>query len=437
MKRYPFAKLYLTIMVVLASVCALAGLAAFIINIPAISRMAGDLRDSKKKPIIVDTKALVEQMNEAVNVVKHVNPAFSPRLPDTGRLPIATSASIKGRDMPRLHSLVNRYDNLIPILKQELLSSFDAQILAFETAAHERLNQIYAAQPPSTTSSAPDNPVSNLPMARSRLYEESILSHDSRDAIKDVSSFLKNDIQHYLRSPAAKDAALAANNNIIAIWAVYENDYNIWSRMRAVRRELSLQPPRSESPPANTISEIVVLRTFLRNLENCKLAVHRELTSRWIIEQMLSDIKKNLNIHETQIKLQSSALISRCVSVGKHVLWCISSGLFLLIIRDFLSAAIDTAQNTGAVKDSLLNRNIDAISNENENVISSEEGSPVVISPTLQPDPSDSGLAEPPIMDVPDENSISCPECGRTIPASSIHDGSNTCPHCSVQFIVE
>lgn len=96
-----------------------------------------------------------------------------------------------------------------------------------------------------------------------------------------------------------------------------------------------------------------LLNEYLEFLSNIRSTVSLLVTQDWEIDKMLSEAKEKttgeIEKRQAQLRLLSAEIVSKIVSGASFLFGSIISALILLILRDFLSAIIDTAINTGGI----------------------------------------------------------------------------------------
>lgn len=408
MKRYPFARLYLGLLMIMAGVALLCGIGTIIFSISRATQATNNLNAEKESPAIIDTAALVAQMEGSLTTVKSISPSFSYDLPTPGDLPISQFAFIKGDQIYQLDALVEQYSTAIPAMKTALLSQFNENIDKLSSAARTKLSQI-----------APETKPLYATKSRGRLYSDSIvMERNATNELKNASDFLLNRVQYYSPSEAAHSAALLANMNITAALGIYQSDLKTFELVQESSQFESSAPISAQQRP-----QAEILGEFIDNLWDIRFNANRYLLDEWSVEHTLSDAAKILKGKISDISELEHIRIGILTGGATSLLYCLGLAVLFLVIRDFLSAAIDTAQNTSAMKDSIRGIN------------------------TFTPDESSSSKVIPPIKHQftpptadPVPQHCDCPECGKTMALSQLSiadNGITKCPYCSAYFKIE
>lgn len=408
MKHYPFARLYLGLLMIMAGVALLSGIGLIIFSISRASKATNTLNAEKETPVIIDTAALVTQMQGSLSTVQSISPSFSYNLPTPGDLPISQYAFIKGDQIYQLETLVEQYGNAIPTMKTAFLSQFNENIDKLISAARTKLSQI-----------APETKPLYATKSRGRLYSDSIATErNAANELRNASYFLLNRVQYYSPSEAAHNAALLANTNITAALGIYQSDLKTFELVQESSQLESTAPISAQQRP-----QAEILGEFIDNLWDIRFNANRYLLDEWAVEQTLSSAAIKLKNKISAISELEGIRVDIWTTAAKSFLYCLGLAVLFLVIRDFLSAAIDTAQNTSVMKDSL--HGIVTFSPDNSS-------SSKVAAPSICPGPL-------PVAD-PGPQHCDCPECGKTMPISQLSiadNGITKCPYCNAYFKIE
>ncbi len=408
MKRYPFARLYLGLLMIMAIVTLLCGIGTVIYSLYRASQGTKSLNAEIETPVMIDTAALVSQMQGTLSIVQSISPSFSYTLPALGDLPISEFSLIKGDQIYHLEFIVEQYSKAIPTMKSAYLSQFNENIDKLSSAARTKLSQI-----------APDK-ISSLPRRSwGRLYSDSIATErNAVNELKSASDFLQNRVQYYSPSEVARSAGLQANRNIIAALGIYQEDLKTFESAQK-----SSQWESSAPISAQNRSQAEILDEFLEYLSEIRFYANRYLLDEWAVEQTISSAAIKLKDKISSISEYKSIRVGILTDGAKAFLYCLGLAVLFLVIRDFLSAAIDTAQNTSAMKDSLRGTG---------SLTPNESPSSKVIPPIKY-------QFTPPTGD-PVPQHCDCPECGKTMPLSQLSiadNGITKCPYCNAYFKIE
>jgi hypothetical protein len=340
MKKYPFAKLYLSLLLVLAGLALLMCVGTFIGGAIDIFKHTSDISTLKKSPKEFDTNLLFTQMANAQAVVKAVSPDAGIELPPAGNLPVSEYAQLDHKQVKQLHVVIERCAVILPVLKAAYLKAFNENIGKLEAAARERLSQLRKRDAPAFAA------MDYAPLTTA-LYDNAALGSSQIERLNAVSSFLENDVRNYSPSDAAYKAASAANKNLLAAMTIYVKDYDI-SRQNALANIFS---PSSSPAPQRPQDE--VLSDFIDKLQTIKRSAQGTLVNGWAIESTTGKIEDKIDKYFARIEAMKVRRLKSFSETGKSLFTYLGVAILLLVIRDFFSTAIDTAQNTAAMKDTL------------------------------------------------------------------------------------
>jgi hypothetical protein len=405
MKRYPYARLYLGLLIVMAIISALLGAGVIVMTLSRTITATKNLYSEVNSPLIVDTETLVSQMQNALIAVKSSSSSFAYELTPTGNLPIAQYASIKGKQIDQLQKLVKQYERDLQLLKQVFLEKFNENIDTLSKAARSELARV----------SPHASPLQNT-FSGTMLFGDKIRTQKTaQDTFAYISDFLKTRVQYYSPSETAQRIALQADKDVAVAVAIYKSDLKVLETERN-----SLKSRSSAHISAQQRSQGDLLKEFIEYLSNIHFSANHYLLNDWEIENTFTNVSSKLDrklAHISNLKAHRIALLK---SGALSFLYCLGISLICLVIRDFLSAAIDTAQNTSATNNALQSLS----KTENHNF------------PDLKKEP----LSPLPFAPIPIPHSCDCPECGETMLLADLKIGDNgitKCLHCNCYFKIE
>jgi len=340
MKKYPFAKLYLSLLLVLAALSALLGVGVLAMGSIQTIHQSNEISKIKSTAKIYDTNKLVSQMQSALDAVTEISPNTSISLPHIGKVPVSDFASLTHEQIKLLSKLTSQCDQTVNALKSEYLAVFDENIGFLEDAARKRLAQLRQADAPTVSPSTRQ-------LKSTLLYDHSGLNNDHLEQLKTVSSFLKDDVRYYSPSDAAHKAASSANLNLTAAYNIYKMDYDI------ALENINAVTIKPRIPTATQRPQTEVLLEFIDNLSAIKKTAHKLLINGWVVERTIEEIESRIDAYYAEIDILNGARYQALIQMSKSMLVFFAAAVLLLVIRDFLSTAIDTAQNTAAMRDAL------------------------------------------------------------------------------------
>ena len=341
MRKYPFAKLYLLLLLILACLSALWAIVALLMSGSIIVAKHVELSRAKGSAITVDTDTLYSQMSEAAAIARAINSSYQYTPTSPPGIALLRTAELRGREIVVLQETVAEYHKQLPSLKSAILETFTTQISGLEDAARSRLGQL-----------SPQKTATPLPATRTRLYAASALSRQSLAAVQSVSQFLDKGVPYYTPSEPALVAAKTADANVRQVVEVYERDLAAMQQSRD--SSLTTQNPTASTPKP----QVEMIAEFLDRIQTARAIVHDTLGDEWVVELSLEAAGQACRKHFDAVKSLQMALQVAYRESIKQLLLFLGISTLLLVVRDFLSAAIDTAQNTGVMRDSLAGSDV-------------------------------------------------------------------------------
>ena len=269
------------------------------------------------------------------------------------------------------HMMFSQYIDSIArntaLMKESIVYGFNERIDTIINGAQKALSKELASSPPTitavdskNTSEQISSPPAIIAVDNNNTSIESLLakggiSDQDIELLKNSSQFLNFKISSYSPDPIVKDLALKADVKLQDIISMLNNELEI---LKALNKPRVFSYQRQQTD--NTASVIpqnkdknVIISELIKNLQEIKGLVNNTSTSKWNIDLEIGKAKESIrsyveNIHEKEnaLKIQATMLLP---PAGGYLLGAIISALILLVIRDFMSAVIDTATNTGGM----------------------------------------------------------------------------------------
>lgn len=342
MKKYPFAKLYLGLLLVLAFISIAGGIILFVAEVPSTLYAYNQLRVARVRPLPIDAQRLVSETKAAIGAVSQVTPGLSIALPEDKAFPTEHLSELKARDARRLRELVGRYDSLVAQLKTAYLEAFDLNMKLLRQAAQEKYDQLSVAAKGGEQAVPRQEPVGEV-----MLFEENEVDERIGARLNQASQFLASGVAYYSPSDVARKAAEQANINLSAARRVYDADMHVLGTAHRQAESLIAAVQLQGRPQAELIREFIV------QLDRVKTDVDSILRHNWRVENTIADAGSQLEHVIAGLDSLRGKVNTRIKSAAGYMFKGVLLGLLLLIVRDFLSAAIDTATNTGEMKNAL------------------------------------------------------------------------------------
>lgn len=341
MKSYPFARLYLALLTAMGLIMLALSVLVVVTRIPEYLSARANVKHLREKPVAVDVHALAIEIQTALNAIRTTGSLVLPEVKKPSEFGIDASGAIKGRDLKHVAQLISSYRSAILQAKDSMLHDFNQQIDVLIAAARSALAEASLHRQPETAT-----------IRRAQVYDKASLAYDSRERLDDAQRFLDSGIRSYTPSSNAHATAAAASRNLQAAKRIYETDLAHLRSMESIlRRERTM--PLPEQPQLDLLLE------FIRRLNEVKSEVQTILLNNWQAEFALSRVEQRVQDRLDRI----AELRGEVRAMGLGMLWnfarLVVAGVLLLILRDFLSAAIDTAKNTQAISKSLESSQIE------------------------------------------------------------------------------
>lgn len=355
MKKYPYAQLYLKLLLVVTVLClSLAVCLACICGHFLISRY-NLYGATKKAPLNADTGRLSSEISTATDVVRQFTRrteafAFESEL-SKYNIEIASHANVQVGKIDDYERYLDATTKAGGELKQELLSAFHAAINQLRDAAQTALRSLdetarrnAARSQPVTRPQVNETGVERV----AHLFEPKVLERARLESIMWAASFLKNEVSVYSPSPEARSLGWNAAGQLQALLELLRRE----SESIAKVYEQAKARPQTSTETEPTVSERAsMLRDFIDRLNACDRLAVESFTTGWRLDAEVDRAKEVVMSYRVEkgkrlveLKEEVSATVFRD---GVWILTLITAALVLLILRDFLSAMIDTAINTG------------------------------------------------------------------------------------------
>lgn len=363
MKKYFYAQTYLRVLLLLAAWVVIGGVAFASIQVMGILSDIHDYQISKHAPLIIDTQGLVNELDAASDVVR----AFTSKSQPYDFASELKKRNIENGEAAELrHQQIDSFENYLQIarndsndLKMELLKDFQATLNDIETAVRSVLNSAESGSATTASGTAAvreRQPEAQAKGLRRQLYSPEALAEIQFDELNMAVSFLRkgpqNDIANYI-SPQAEMRAAADE-----LQALLQLIHQEATRLKEEQQVHLITNEEQAAPILVTAStKVAVLRRFLNELSLCEELAKVNISRGWIVDAQIDKAENSITRFRAERSERLSSLRSQMLHsamlTGISVLSTAIVALLLLMIRDFLSALIDTAVNTGATVNAL------------------------------------------------------------------------------------
>lgn len=364
MKKYSYAKIYLKLLLVVTVLVLLAGFGVAFLYFLEVTGNITKYRAIKNEPLVMDTKNLANELNAASEIVRSFTRRvqrfeFETKL-SKQKIEISETARLRGRQIDKLESYIGVAREGAVELKAELLKGFQGAIDQLRASAQSALNQV---EP--TNSTVP--PISKRgeivahAQAYHHLYDQESLAEIQLDELASVVSFLRNDVRAYNLSATAAATGTSAADELQALTKLIRDEADKYQREQSDLAASHSSDTQANQPPTSTpltpSARAEYLSRFLDHLSVCETLANSKITRGWIVDgefQKAENVISNFRSQQGErLAVLGSQILNGITLVGSTMLASITIALILLIIRDFLSALVDTAVNTGATVDTL------------------------------------------------------------------------------------
>lgn len=354
MRKYRFAKFYLTGLLVaailVAAIGALVGLYYGSESIQAIFRS----QSLEKKPVLIDTASVFDAFQETTEILNknHLVPSTQAiRFDREIQKGKPTHLSLK--EIADFEVVITQMAASVSTFKQQCMSKIQANLEKIIAGSQSAL-------PINTKSTNPTLLAYHKNATRPQLlFVDGVVSDTDIEILKQCGDFLKLQVRNYTPSTSAQTLAVKADADLRVLIAFLMN------QLQALRdsREIITMPTSTQIAQVNPTEQEMRIREFLSYLQRIEEAVESVIAKEWVVDREMASARKTAQEARLNILREIADANRRAKECGKQmVIWVVISlvaALLLLVIRDFMSALIDTAANTGGMLDLLTPKDSD------------------------------------------------------------------------------
>jgi hypothetical protein len=345
--KYRFARLYLGIMLIIAILGLIGGLMIGGYQWLSAASVYGQASTLRDRPYTINTSRVVNELQTTKQLLLAYfgNDKFGNiQLPSDKDFSISESAHLSPKDLRLFESYLDNASEARDSLKAAVAGSIDNSMTSLMRASQDALPK--QVESTSTRSYPASSPFASTPI--DHIYEPEVITADSVRSLRDVSEFLANKISYYTPSGDARNLAAQANLNLIAIIDLLEAERKAYLREDFTVPLVNNPEPIAQRSPTK---QEALIREFISCLRQVVGIVKENTLEGWRLDTALKDTKtacqaarSERTIEITRLKMEGWNLFT---TGARTLLLSILASVLLLVLRDFMSAVIDTAANTG------------------------------------------------------------------------------------------
>ena len=367
MKKYRFAKLYLTGLLVAAILITTIGV---LVGLYYGVECTGELVLSQtllKKPVTIDTASAFNAFQNATAIlsVNNLVPSTTTFTFDR-KVPCEKSAQLSLNEIADFEAVVAQMSDGVAKLRQQCTANMREII-------EQMLAGSRAALPPQTTlpQSAPTTIPRQTPPHRTfqhlpLLFVTGAVTHNDIEMLKFWSNFLELQLRNYTPSAGAQALAVRADTDLQVLISFLMQQLDSLRGSREIVTdipEIAIAPSVATNVPVTATERENRIREFISLLQRFESSIDSVIAREWVVDQELAIAKKAAEEAKARIYIKISEAKWRAAIDAKNMtLWVVGAlvvALLLLVVRDFMSALIDTAANTGGMLDLMTPKDSD------------------------------------------------------------------------------
>ena len=281
------------------------------------------------------------------------------------KVPNGKRAKLSLKEMDDFEAVIAQMSGNVAKMRQQCVSKLREnieQILAGSRAA-------LPPDAPSETATLNPRPtvihrnVQHMPL----LFVNGAVSYDDVEILKVWSGFLESKLPSYTPSAKAQTLAVRANVDLQVLIVFLMKQLDL---LRQSKEIIVTTPATVNAPVAATGNAPVTaserenrIREFISLLQRYEDSIEGVIAKEWVVDRELEAAQTTAQAIKANIFLQIAEAKSRAVSaaidMGRWIVGSFIAALLLLVVRDFMSAVIDTAANTGGMLDLMTPKDSD------------------------------------------------------------------------------
>lgn len=348
MKKYIFASFYLAAMKVGAVLIMIYGFVQGFPDFLAIQRATREISDIHRQQLHEVNIPAVSQQLEHIRQSLIRDPQTSTRiLTKIQQIPGREQLTWRGAHLRTARESLRQSKAVLGEIKEGSLKEFMEQIDPLIEGSRNRIAQLS----PTNVAGEPRQPQTPGSLSvDSSIFDpqrSNILSFYD-NVLPAIRSFLTDDLQNYTPTPAA----LEMGDRAIVALRIFDRHIEILRTMRAPSpRPAGVTPQRQIN--RRDRDEIQTAREFHDTLIAIRGGVLENFTENWSLDRVIQSMSSVTETNLAKIESAQEIRFTAIFSMIQEVFIGLLGALLLLILRDFLSAAIHTAQNTAQISTQL------------------------------------------------------------------------------------
>jgi len=348
MKKYRFAKFYLTGLLVAAILILVIGV---LVGLYYASESASAFIRSRtllKEPVEIDTASVFDAFQETADILSanQLVPAATAYRFDR-QVPKGKSAQLSLSQINDFESIIGQMSGNVSQLRQRSISklreSIDQMIAGSRASLPPQNSSPIQRQMPTQRTTR------HLPL----LFVDGSISSTDVEMLKLWSGFLELKIRSYTPSANAQTLATRANVDLQALIVFLMKQIDLLTQSKA----FVITTPAVNNEPINPNERENRIREFMSLLQRFEDSIDDVIAKEWVIDRELETAKKSAQdakatIHRRIDEAKQQA-VRNAIDMARWIVGALIAALLLLVARDFMSALIATAANTGGILEKL------------------------------------------------------------------------------------
>lgn len=342
--QYRFAKLYLGLLLICAGLVCAYGIVTTTLGFGAAVTASGKLRKAKDQVTVIDTGSIVQQLKVTYSLVapiaKRNKQSSVPDLPEATAFPVDRSAMLTPKELEAFVAYIDDAQTTVRLLRGGILLEFDSSIEAMIRAAEKALG-------PGSHESVSKRADWTSSMAYKGLFTSGAIASKDLETLRSVGVFLRDKTASYSPSRKAQDLALAADKGLQDVIKLIEGELQAGER---AERRFRGRDQNRRGMASGRGEKTQLIKDFIEILSTSRATAISITLMDWKIDGVIAAARTGTSDHYAELREEMASLRQlRYRSITDAVVKLLGSlivAILLLVIRDFMSAVIDTATNT-------------------------------------------------------------------------------------------
>jgi len=191
------------------------------------------------------------------------------------------------------------------------------------------------------------------------LFVDGAISEHDVELLRQCGEFLKLRVQNYTPSTSAQTLARNADTDLRVLIVFLMNQLQSLQESK----EVIVIPASPTVAPVTDTEKEGRIREFVSYLQRIEETIGYVIDKEWVIDHEIETARKNAQDERTRILIRIAHTKEHAKECAEQAIkWVggsLLAALLLLAIRDFMSALIDTAANTGGMLNLLTSKDTD------------------------------------------------------------------------------